>query len=335
MPDGVATYRARLDEVPGWFGAEDFWLFDFFLSQQAQEPPGDLLEMGPYLGRSAILLGLHRRDGERVTVCDLFGVPADDAANAFEVGGYSNLTREAFERNYRRFVGRLPEIVQAPTSALAGALPDGGHRFVHVDASHLYEHVRDDLRVAAALVRPGGVVACDDFRSPHTPGTAAAVWEAVLGGLLEPVCVSNQKLYAVTAAGADWRRKLLDALASAGLAAELDVVAGTELIRVRRASERLVPTRRDRLERRVLPGAVKAHVDRRRLERWMAEWAREQPVIGAEIAGLTGVDVLAPGPRRRRPGTARRVIARFVRVGKRRRAVPPCDDRLPAKDTDG
>jgi hypothetical protein len=290
----VADYRLGFEKIPGWFGAQDYWMFEFFLEAQSLEPPGDLLEMGPYLGRSAILLGLHQRVEEHMTVCDLFGQPLGDAANIAENAEYGDVAREAFERNYRDWVGRLPTIIQAPTAELAGVLPHGRHRFVHVDASHLYEQVRQDLATAVELLRPGGVVACDDFRSPHTPGTAAAVWEAVLGGTLQPVCVSQQKFYGVKGDAEEWRRRLLATAAQTGrIGVEIQAVAGHDLIRVYRPRESLVGARQDRVERLFLPPALKERIDRRRLAQWMLRWAREQPLIAAEVSGITGIDLLA------------------------------------------
>jgi hypothetical protein len=42
------------------------------------------VEIGACYGKSAILLSLHTRPGEILTVCDLFGGPADDDANRVE-----------------------------------------------------------------------------------------------------------------------------------------------------------------------------------------------------------------------------------------------------------
>jgi hypothetical protein len=71
-----------------------------------------------------------------------------------------------------------------------------GYRFIHLDGSHVYEYVRNDVRTAVALLRPGGVVAVDDYRNENFPGVAAAVWAEVGTGGLVPVCVTPAKLYA-------------------------------------------------------------------------------------------------------------------------------------------
>ncbi|MFD8593672.1 class I SAM-dependent methyltransferase [Kitasatospora sp. NPDC059646] len=186
-------------DVPGWFFRADREAFGWLLARQsAARVTGDLLEMGAYLGRSAILLGEHLRPGETFTVCDLFDLDAPDDDNSAEMSmSYrSTLTRRAFETNYLAFHAELPVIVQGPTSVLAGGrIPADSCRFVHVDASHLYEHVAGDILVARDALAGNGVIALDDYRAPHTPGVAAAVWEAVFTLGLKPVLLTPEKFY--------------------------------------------------------------------------------------------------------------------------------------------
>lgn len=187
----------ELQDVPGWFPPLDQLLFTWFLERQETRGfGGDLVELGAYMGKSAILLGHHLQDGEKFTVCDLFGGEAPDGANAAETAkSYSTLTRQTFERNYLAFHDALPEVIQAPTSVISKEVEPDSCRFVHIDASHLYEHVRDDIGAARELLLPGGIVVLDDFRSEHTPGVSVATWEAVLNRGLRPICLSTQKLY--------------------------------------------------------------------------------------------------------------------------------------------
>ncbi|MFF1870759.1 class I SAM-dependent methyltransferase [Streptomyces sp. CB03911] len=189
----------RLDDVPGWFWPVDQLLFTRILEGQTDaDTTGDLLELGTYLGRSAILIGRHLQAGESFTICDLFDSDAPDEANSDEMSmSYrKTLTRQAFEANYLAFHPELPAVVQAPTSVLQdGRIAAESCRFVHIDASHLYEHVAGDAQVARAALGKNGVVVFDDYRSAHTPGTAAAVWEAVFSHGLRPVCLSPEKFY--------------------------------------------------------------------------------------------------------------------------------------------
>ncbi|GAA2130652.1 class I SAM-dependent methyltransferase [Kitasatospora kazusensis] len=225
------------NDVPGWFWKVDQEAFDWFLdSQTAAGLTGDILELGTYLGRSAVLLGGHLRPGEKFTVCDLFDSSAPDEENAAEMAmSYrKTLTRQAFEANYLAFHERLPEVIQAPTSVLAdGRVGAGSCRFVHVDASHLYEHVAGDIQVARAALAEDGLVVLDDYRSPHTPGVAAAVWEAVAVHGLRPVCLTPEKFYGTwgdaeaakqALLARDWRGE--------GFRLDEDVIAGATVLRL-------------------------------------------------------------------------------------------------------
>ncbi|WP_411102781.1 class I SAM-dependent methyltransferase [Streptomyces sp. cmx-4-9] len=223
-------------DVEGWFSAPDQALFDWFLTRQdtGAPLPGDLLELGAYLGKSAVFLGGYLRPGEEFTVCDLFGSPATDDSNLAETrGSYPTLTRRGFETNYLAFHATLPTVVQAPTSVIADRVRPRSCRFVHVDASHLYEHVVTDIETSRTVAAPGAVVAFDDYRSEHCPGVAAAVWAAVVAGGLHPVCVSAAKLYATWDDPEPHQEALLAWLKGrADLWHGVDTVAGRPLVRI-------------------------------------------------------------------------------------------------------
>ncbi|MFF2142454.1 class I SAM-dependent methyltransferase [Kitasatospora sp. NPDC058190] len=227
----------KLDDIPGWFFGLDRAAFAHLLSQQSEAGvKGDILELGSYLGRSAVLLGDHLRPGERLTVCDLFDSEAGDDDNAAEMAmSYrKTLTRSAFESNYLAFHSELPEIVQAPTSVLAdGRIPAGSCRFVHVDASHLYEHVAGDITVAKAALAEDGLIALDDYRSEHTPGVSAAVWEAVFTGGLRPVLLTPMKFYGTWGDAAAARQVLLERdWRAEGYTTDEDTIAGQRVLRL-------------------------------------------------------------------------------------------------------
>ncbi|MDC7338715.1 class I SAM-dependent methyltransferase [Streptomyces lydicus] len=187
----------RLSDVKGWFFTADQLLFDWFLAyQQDRSERGDLLELGAYMGKSAIFLGARLRDGERFTVCDLFDSPAEDASNSKEMKkSYATLTRRAFEANYLAFHDELPTIVQGLSSVVSDHVEAGSVRFAHIDASHLYEHVHGDILAVRELLSGSGVVVLDDYRAEHCPGVAAATWQAVSNEGLRPICITGTKFY--------------------------------------------------------------------------------------------------------------------------------------------
>ncbi len=252
-----------LDDVPGWFPAIDQWIFSWILERQGRlGTPGDLLELGVYLGKSAILTGRHLRDGELFTVCDLFDSDAPDVANAREMNAsYKSLTRVGFEENYLSFHERLPEIIEAPTSVVLAHVKAKSCRFVHVDASHLYEHVRGDLVAARTALGDQGVIVCDDYRSPHTPGVSAAVWQAVADDRLRVICVTPQKLYGTWGDPEPIREDLLAWLdGHEDIWHEVQQVAGAPLVRLKGRA----PSREE-TELKRLKAALKAEKEKSRL----------------------------------------------------------------------
>ncbi|MDI3408889.1 class I SAM-dependent methyltransferase [Streptomyces cavernicola] len=225
----------RLSDVKGWFFPADQLLFDWFLGRQRdRDQRGDLLELGAYLGKSAIFMGSYLREGETFTVCDLFDSPAPDDPNSKEMNrSYSTLTRRAFEANYGAFHDELPTILQAPSSVVADEVAADSCRFAHIDASHLYEHVHGDILAVRELLGPDGIVVLDDFRAEHCPGVAAATWGAVATTGLKPLCITATKFYGTWGAYDEVHSALRGMLQGRGdLWHGVEEVAGHPLIRI-------------------------------------------------------------------------------------------------------
>ncbi|GAA2821505.1 class I SAM-dependent methyltransferase [Kitasatospora sp. CM 4170] len=274
---------AVLDDVPGWFWDHDRHLFEWFLTRQEKAGvTGDLLEMGAYLGRSAIVIGGHLQPSETFTVCDLFDSDAPDDENAaeMEMSYRRTLTRSAFEENYLSFHDELPEIIQAPTSSLAGGrIPAGAFRFIHIDASHLYEHVVGDLQVARVALQPEGVVVLDDYRSAHTPGVAAATWEAVFNHDLKPIVLTEGKFYGTWGDPEPAQRDLLDRVdLSEDCDLTVEVLNGRRMVRIGNNPLRIAPFRPSRHHDRLAAEAA-----RREAEQTAEEEQRAQRAAAADL----------------------------------------------------
>lgn len=192
LPGADAYRRKQYDRVPGWFWPEDFDLFDRILHQQlADNIRGDLLEIGAYHGKSAILMGCGLRGDETLVVNDLFGLPVDtaEASDVFEPG----FSRNTFLNNYRQVHDRDPVVHQC--SSLKLDLPKG-FRFVHVDGGHSQLVAAFDIGTAVDAASTNAVVAIDDYRTHHTPGVPAAIWAAAVCEELFPFALSETKVYA-------------------------------------------------------------------------------------------------------------------------------------------
>jgi hypothetical protein len=224
-----------IDDVEGWLRLTDQLVMDWLLGYQDRTGVrGDLLEMGAYLGKSTILIGFHRRPGERFVVCDLFGEEPPTAENRRTAAFYTkNLTREAFESNYRSFHSEPPEVLQAPTSSVSERVAPRSCRFVHIDACHLYDLVREDIDTSRTALHDDGIVVFDDIRAAHTPGVPAAVWPEVASGGLRAICITPNKLYATWGDADAVQDAMLDWLAGEEDASfEVQQVAGRRLLRI-------------------------------------------------------------------------------------------------------
>ncbi len=98
---------------------------------------------------------------------------------------------EASSRRIRRHAGRAETVVEVGYSTeFLPSKPDGHFDWVYLDASHAYEKVRAELALVRPKMRPGGVVAGDDYYTDADhihAGLARAVQEAAAGGAYELV----------------------------------------------------------------------------------------------------------------------------------------------------
>jgi hypothetical protein len=231
---GLDAYVARgLTKIPGFLERTDVRVLQLVDdAMRSQCVTGDILEIGTYLGRSAIALGFLLDDAsERLVVSDVFDRPRP--------------IRAEFESNYLRYHARLPTIVEGPSQDLDPA-ELGAHQFriVHLDGGHDWESIDHDATLARALLRPDGVVVFDDALSEKFPAVAARVWADVTAGVMHPIALT-WKLYATyepdTGVAREIRRLLLGS-------PEFDLVpqrvAGSEFLQVRLSSAARSPWRR-------------------------------------------------------------------------------------------
>ena len=200
MTDPSIPYTAQMETVEGWFYAIDVDFFSNLLAfQRTENIKGDMLEIGTYQGKSAILMGYGLRDDEELVVCDLFGAVMDHADIPLNRRQqYLGLEEEEFLANWDRFHTRRPTLEVCESSELD--LGDRVFRFIHVDGCHSYQCVAKDISLAAAHTAKRGVIALDDYRAAEAPGVPAAIWQAVDNGLLFPFAGTWMKMYACTSA---------------------------------------------------------------------------------------------------------------------------------------
>jgi len=200
MTDPSIPYTAQMDTIDGWFYAVDVDFFSNLLAyQRTEDIKGNMLEIGTYQGKSAILMGYGLRDDEELVICDLFSAVMDHADIPLNRRQqYSGLEQEEFLANWDRFHTRRPRLEVCESSELD--LGDQVFRFIHIDGCHSYQCVAKDISLAVTHTAKRGVIAMDDYRAVEAPGVAAAIWQAVGNGFLFPFAATYMKIYACTSA---------------------------------------------------------------------------------------------------------------------------------------
>lgn len=190
-PRTLEDYSRGYRKLPGWLKRSDFLLLRGIDElQKRRDLSGDILEIGAFGGRSAILLGYLLHRDETLVVCDLFGeAAAKNLPSAVS-------PRRVFEENYLSWHSSLPTILQCSSLELPDRLPAGSFRLIHIDGSHAYDVVKADIQTARTLLAEGGIVVLDDYLNRKFPEVAAAVWEAVATKELMPLCLTGGKMYA-------------------------------------------------------------------------------------------------------------------------------------------
>jgi hypothetical protein len=138
------------------------------------------VEVGVWKGRSAAFMGTEIvNSGKRITLyaVDAFTTTHDGAGSRDE-------TRLA---EVRRTLNPLTCVTVVPSLSVDAAanFPNGSLDFVFIDADHSYEGVRRDIEAWLPKVKPGGLLAGDDYCYPGCEGVKRAV-DSLLPGAITP-----------------------------------------------------------------------------------------------------------------------------------------------------
>jgi Methyltransferase domain len=196
--ESLEANLGRLNEIQGDLFDPDTHVFRIVTEAQTERGvTGDILEIGTYLGHSAIFLGYLLEEGETLHVCDPFPEPSADDPNFLPhtLAWYDTYSQKTFEDNYRRFHSD-PPIVHAHSSVeLHDKLNPKSFRFVHLDGGHAPEVIASDIALVKEVLVSGGLVAHHSYRSMETLDVAAVVWPEVASGSIFPVCATETMLY--------------------------------------------------------------------------------------------------------------------------------------------
>ncbi len=145
-----------VDSIGGFLSAKEAGLLHWAASES---PPGPVLELGSYEGRSTVVFALA---GRHVHAIDAWSLEVDDLS-AYDGGMTSaNSVLDRFKQNIRRAQ------VEAQISIHRGLTHEVGRRWnipgtiLFVDAGHTYADVKGDLEIWTPHLLPGGVLIMHD-----------------------------------------------------------------------------------------------------------------------------------------------------------------------------
>jgi len=186
----AAREMPHLAEIDGWLEAPTARITTYLMTYQtSRHLIGDVMEIGVYEGKYFFVLchALRMYGGERAVAIDIFQSQRPLIESAWGV-------REVFEKNLKKYAPQCEVIVMESSSRdlspemIRGRMMTSEaqpFRFISIDGGHDEETVVNDLRLAEALLMPGGIVALDDWRPgghPTWPGVIAGEVAYQIGG---------------------------------------------------------------------------------------------------------------------------------------------------------
>ena len=174
-------------DIPGWCTKDQLNLYSIVAKQA---PPGSkFVEVGSWRGKStsAMCVNLANRKNEKDGRIDFYAV--DTWLGSPEHQKDLLVLTDTLYRDFLVNIESVRGYVQPlrMTSLEAAKLfEDESLDFVFLDADHRYEHVRDDIIAWLPKLKPGGMLAGDDYGNPAWPGVAEAVDE-----ILDDISISD------------------------------------------------------------------------------------------------------------------------------------------------
>jgi hypothetical protein len=190
----LEAYLRSFDRIEGWFSPDAALMFMAYASVLADHGlSGSVLEIGVHQGLSAIAVAAIRGEGAEFVAVDLF-----DELQAHNVSASGRGNRSRFERNLTAFFGDTGFIrcIASPSAAIEPAELGVRFSFCHVDGGHSVGETSSDLELCAAVLRPGGLLALDDYFNPSHPGVCegAMRFRWAHPDVLVPVAVGFNKV---------------------------------------------------------------------------------------------------------------------------------------------
>ena len=223
-----------IPRIRGWFSSHDSLVFHWFLSSpNLDSQASGILEIGTFEGKSAAFLSNYLKPRERFVVCDIFSLKSDELNDLENSRSYPNFGLDSFMINMERYARKTPEVIVSDSARLQASELGSNFRFIHLDGSHLFDHISKDLDLAIQMIdSENGVVAIDDFRAAHTPGVSAAIWQQIVNEKLTPVVITGTKMYCMRNSKRFRKSEFIDFLDQNGTKFEIEHFMSMDVVRI-------------------------------------------------------------------------------------------------------
>lgn len=191
------NYLILMDFIEGWFlnEAAEFFLWVDYI-QKKNGISGNLIEIGTYQGKSAILLALMVTiNKEKFAICDDF----DNKKNKIPV-------KQLFLKNLKSFFNDISftEIYSKKSSQL-NSEECKNIRFFHLDGGHSAEETYQDLKLASESIIESGIIAIDDLFNEFWPGVMEGIYKFLASNKeIVPVAIGFNKLLLCKKSKQNW-----------------------------------------------------------------------------------------------------------------------------------
>lgn len=173
-PAQLSSYaQSGLTEVKGWVDPAVLGsLAAIHRCQQTVGVSGGIGEIGVYQGKFFLALDALRQPGELSAAFDIF----DDQVLNIDGSGSGTSLRTFLENVSRhstdpeKVVYRECDSFTLTAQDVRSLIQGGTFRLFSVDGGHTVEHTINDLKLAADVIGPGGVIILDDYYNPMWPG---------------------------------------------------------------------------------------------------------------------------------------------------------------------
>ena len=169
--------QPEFNEIPGWFSYKK--LYDDVVEKAPFD--ANFVELGAWFGKSTNYLATKIKESKKnihLTSIDTWKGTDNEDLHQSIVGAFNGdifyefIDNTVLSNNYNKF-----SLIKDTSHNAANQFPNSSIDFMMIDAGHTYEDVKDDINIWYNKIKPGGIIAGDDFATNVFPGVTQAVDE--------------------------------------------------------------------------------------------------------------------------------------------------------------